>query len=93
MWAASSERIPRYLDRYRGPLSDVALAVTGILGMLFLGPTAEQTGTMLLAALCAVLLLLRRRWPVPVLVAVTAVTVVVIAVGRPRTGCSSSSAC
>jgi signal transduction histidine kinase len=84
MYAVRSRRLPLFLDRHRGPLGDVALAVIGVLFVLYLGPTAVHPGWVLLAAVCAVLILLRRRWPVPVLLAATVVVIVVIASGaRP----------
>lgn len=87
MDAARTRRIPRHLDRHRGPLGDVALAVIGVLFVLYLGPTPVGVGTVLLAAVCAGLILLRRQWPVPILMAVTAVTIVVLASGvRPPDG-------
>ena len=75
-----------HLDRYRGPLVDAVLAVAGGVAVLFVGTTAANSGTTLLAGLCAILILARRRCPVPVLLAGTAITMITIALGRPPDG-------
>ncbi|MGN9907808.1 sensor histidine kinase [Phytohabitans sp. LJ34] len=75
-----------YVDRYRGPLGDVVLAASGVLVVLFVGNPAVHSGPTLLAVLYALLLLARRRYPVPVFLAGTAVAILVIALGRPPDG-------
>ena len=77
---------PRLIDRYRGPLGDVTLAAAGVLCVLFLGPTGVNEGTILLAVVCAGLILTRRRHPVPVLLAGGAVFIVTTALTRPPDG-------
>jgi signal transduction histidine kinase len=86
MYAASSQWRPRYLDRYRGPLGDVVLAAVGGPVALYLGPTPVHGGTTLLAVVCAGLILIRRRYPVPVLLAGTAVFMLTTALTRPPDG-------
>ena len=86
MYAAMSQWGPRYLDRYRGPLGDVTLAVIGAALLLYLGPMPAHGGMVLLAAVCAVLILMRRRFPVPVLLTGTAVFMLTTALGRPPDG-------
>ena len=86
MYAAISQWRPRYLDRYRGPLGDVVLATAGVAMVLYVGPTPVHGGTALLAAVCAVLILARRRYPVPVLLAAGAVFMLTTALSRPPDG-------
>jgi signal transduction histidine kinase len=86
MYAVSSQRRRLYLDRYHGPLGDVVLAATGVMVVLFVGTTAVHRETTLLSVLCAVLILARRRYPVPVLLAATAIAMLAIATGRPPDG-------
>ncbi|MDG4814166.1 histidine kinase [Micromonospora sp. WMMD956] len=86
MDAAIRQWWPRRLDRYRGPLGDVLLAAAGGALVLYLGPNAVHRGTALLAAACAVLILARRRHPVPVVPAASAVFALTVALGRPPDG-------
>ncbi|WP_229075915.1 sensor histidine kinase [Actinoplanes sp. DH11] len=86
MYSAISRWRPRHLDRYRGPLGDVVLAAAGFPLVLRLGPTPVHSGTALLAAVCAVLILVRRRHPVRVLLAAGAVFMLTIALSRPPDG-------
>ena len=86
MQAVSSQRRLRYLDRYAGPVGDVALAAAGVWSVLFVGYTRVHPATMLLSAVCAALLLVRRRYPVPMLLAAAALGALAIAVGRPPDG-------
>ncbi|PRY30784.1 signal transduction histidine kinase [Pseudosporangium ferrugineum] len=86
VYAAITRWRARYLDRYRAPLADVLLALTGALFVLYQGPTGVDGGTITLAVLCAALILLRRRRPVPVLLAATVVFVIVVVLGRPPDG-------
>ncbi|WFE26947.1 sensor histidine kinase [Solwaraspora sp. WMMD791] len=86
MYARGRQRAARYLDRYRGPLGDVVLAAFGVGVVLRLGTTPVHIGTALLAVACAVLILLRRWRPVPVLLAGTAVFMLTTALGRPPDG-------
>ncbi|GIJ47957.1 two-component sensor histidine kinase [Virgisporangium aliadipatigenens] len=84
--ASGSEKRPPALDRYRGPLGDLALTAVGVHIVLFVGYTAVPTGMMLLSVLCPVLLLGRRRFPVPAALAATAVAVLAVVLGRPPDG-------
>jgi signal transduction histidine kinase len=86
MYAALGQWTPRYADRYRGPLGDVVLAAAGVALVLYLGPAPVHGGTVLLALVCAGLILLRRRYPEPVLLAATAVFALTTALGRPPDG-------
>lgn len=86
MYAAMSQwRLPN-LDRYRGPLGDVLLAVSGVALLLYLGPTPVHGGTALLAVASAALILIRRRYPVPVLLAGAGVFMLTTALTRPPDG-------
>ncbi|WP_310369226.1 sensor histidine kinase [Catenuloplanes atrovinosus] len=76
----------RYLDRYRGPLTDLVLATVGVLFVLFNGYTAVHPMSMLPSVLCAVLLLARRRYPVQILLAAAALSMVAVVVSRPPDG-------
>ena len=86
MYAAMSQWRPPYLDRYRGPIGDVLLAAIGVALLLYLGPTGVNVGTVLLAVACAALVLIRRRYPVPVLLAGAAVFMLTTALTRPPDG-------
>ncbi|WP_285681812.1 histidine kinase [Actinoplanes sp. NBRC 103695] len=86
MYVAVSQWRSTRLDRYRGPLGDVMLAAIGVALLLYLGPTPVNVGTALLAVACAALILVRRRYPVPVLLAGAAVFMLTIALTRPPDG-------
>jgi signal transduction histidine kinase len=86
MQAVSSQWRRRYLDRYGGPLGDVVQAGIGVWIVLFVGYTTVHLAAMLLSALCAALLLVRRRYPVPVLLAAAVLSTLAIAVDRPPDG-------
>ncbi|MEU8660069.1 sensor histidine kinase [Actinoplanes philippinensis] len=86
MFAAFRRRLPPHPGRYRGPLGDVVLAGTGVALLLYLGPAPAHGGTALLAVACAVLILLRRRCPVPVLLTGAAVFMLTTALSRPPDG-------
>ncbi|GAB7045896.1 histidine kinase [Catenuloplanes indicus JCM 9534] len=64
----------------------MVLATVGVLFVLFTGYTAVHPVTMVLSVLCAVLLLVRRRCPVPVLLAAAALSMAAVVVGRPPDG-------
>jgi signal transduction histidine kinase len=83
MDTAISRWMPPHLDRYRGPLGDVLLAAAGAALVPYLGPAPVGAGTALLAVACAALILMRRRYPVPVLLAGAAVFMVTIVLTRP----------
>ncbi|WP_433793975.1 sensor histidine kinase [Actinoplanes sp. CA-252034] len=86
MFAAFSRwRLP-HLGRHRDPLGDVVLAAAGAALLLYLGPAPAHGGTASLAVACAVLILMRRRYPVPVLLAGTAVFVLTTVLSRPPDG-------
>jgi signal transduction histidine kinase len=82
----SGQRRPWYLDRYAGPLGDVVLAGVGAWFVLFVGYHAVHRATVLFSVLCAVLLLVRRRYPVPMLLAAAVLSILAIAVDRPPDG-------
>ncbi|MFI5844805.1 sensor histidine kinase [Catenuloplanes sp. NPDC051500] len=75
-----------YLDRYRGLLGNVTPAAIGAALLLYLGPAPARGHMVLLAVACAVLILSSRWYPVPALLAGTAVFMLATALARPPDG-------